>query len=134
MPPARTPGAARAIAAVCVLPFLAGAVLPVRGGELDVPGLPCPFAATTGVPCPLCGSSRAFALLMHRDPAWTRYNAAVVGLFALVLAGALVAAALPFRSENFLKAVRRRVPLRAWLGLAVAFAWLYALQQRTWIT
>lgn len=122
------------IAAACAAPFLAGAVLPVRDGEVASATLPCPFAAVTGLPCPFCGSTRAFALLTHGDPAWTDFNAAMVVIAGAVFAIALAVSLAPRRGGAFVRAVRARVPLRAWTGLAVALAWLWALQHRAWIT
>lgn len=42
----------------------------------------CPFRAMTGVPCPLCGSVRAFTLLMHGDSGWLQQNVVVVLIVA----------------------------------------------------
>ncbi len=50
-------------------------------------GLPCPLFTTTGVQCPLCGSTRAAGALAHGDlaAAWS-YNALlVVGLAVAAL-------------------------------------------------
>jgi hypothetical protein len=101
-------------------PFAAGAIAGEDGGLLP----PCPFLAATGVPCPLCGATRAFALAVRGDADWTAYNAPWVVLAALVaLAGvaALVGARLP----------RPRAPTAiAGALLVVAVAWAYALAQR----
>lgn len=61
-------------------PFAAGALLSphaVEGGPVL-----CPFRAMTGVPCPLCGSVRAFTLLMHGDSGWLQQNVVVVLIVA----------------------------------------------------
>ncbi|MGH2970351.1 MAG: DUF2752 domain-containing protein, partial [Solirubrobacteraceae bacterium] len=64
---------ARLLAAGC-LPFAAGALI-APPGEDGFGGLPCPFLAVTGLPCPLCGSTRSFALAARGDMALFGYNA-----------------------------------------------------------
>lgn len=108
------------------LPFAAGAVADRDGGGL-LP--PCPFRAATGLPCPLCGATRAFALAVRGDGNWLSYNAPWVVLAALaVTAGALaLAGALP------LARIRARASTRtvvAAVALVTCVAWAYALVQR----
>ena len=104
------------------LPFAAGALLAPPG---EGPGLICPFREITGLPCPLCGASRAFTLAARGDGGLWRYNAAwVVLAAAAVIAGALLLAG------------RVRVPRIAWapaVALLVAVPWIYALAQRATI-
>ena len=101
------------------LPFALGAAAGGDGGLLPA----CPFRSVTGLPCPLCGATRAFALAVRGDGAWTAYNAPwVVLAVATVLGGAAV-----------LAGVRSRPGPRApWVAavLFVAVAWAYALAQR----
>jgi hypothetical protein len=104
------------------LPFAFGA-LAGRDGDTGV--LPeCPFRAATGLPCPFCGATRAFALAARGDEGWTSFNAPWVVLAALaVAAGALALAGrrLP----------RARAPVAVAAALLfVAVAWAYALAQR----
>jgi hypothetical protein len=114
------------------LPFAAGAI----AGEGS--GLPCPFRAATRLPCPLCGSSRAFALATGGDADLFRFNAAWVALAALaVLAGlAGLAASLAGRAPlTRARAWLTRVvtgPARvvAMIALVAALPWAYALAQR----
>ena len=107
------------IAAGC-LPFAAGALIAQPPGE-DGIGLPCPFRELTGVPCPLCGATRAFALVARGDGGFWSYNAAwVVLAAAAVIAGALALAGR----------VRPRLALAPALVLLVAFPWIYALAHR----
>lgn len=105
-------------------PFAAGAAL----GGLDGPRV-CPFSTVTGIPCPLCGSTRSFALAAHGDPAFLQFNAVWVAVAAAVaLAGvAALALARAGRGANF------AVPAPwLWRGLALvaALAWGWALVQR----
>ena len=94
------------------LPF---ALAPVVHGAADVP---CPFLATTGIPCPLCGGTRAVALAAEGDTAFLDYGAVwVLVLLALVVAGAFALAG-------------RTLPLRRPTTLVVATlaaAWAWAL-------
>lgn len=103
------------------LPFAAGALAGRDGDTGLLP--PCPFREATGLPCPLCGATRAFALAVRGDGGWLSYNAPWVVLAALsVAAGALL-----------LAGVRPRIPARSLAVAAVVFAtvaWAYALAQR----
>ena len=49
----------------------------------------CPFLSVTGIPCPFCGSTRAFAFVTSGDLAFLDYNAfwvfAAAGLVVLGL-------------------------------------------------
>jgi len=78
---------------------------------------PCPLHATTGLWCPLCGSTRATRALLHGHLAQAlRWNPVILVTLG-VLAWGLAAWAYP--------ALRVRVPVRlAWwaAGLLVAFA------------
>lgn len=83
----------------------------------------CPFRLATGLPCPACGSTRAWVLAVHGDVA----GAAAQNTWALALLGA-VALAAAWRAAS---AVSRRVPapdVAAWLQLravhAVVLVWL----------
>jgi hypothetical protein len=104
-------------------PFVAGALVPADGDT----GLLCPFRELTGVPCPLCGATRAFALAARGDSGFTSYNAVWVVVAALlIVAGALML-------------ITRRAPAvpprMAWVGVAVlaAAGWAYALAERATI-
>ena len=109
------------VAAGC-FPFAAGALAGPDGDAGVLP--PCPFREATGLPCPLCGATRAFALAVRGDGDWTAYNAPWVVVAALaVAAGALVLAGV--------RPPRARAPVAiAAALLVVAVAWAYALAQR----
>jgi hypothetical protein len=105
-----------ALLAAGALPFaLAPAIHDAAG--LD---LPCPFLAATGLPCPLCGGTRAVALAAQGDAAFLDYGAVwVVVLLALAVLGlAALAGRRPPRPAR---------PLPLVLGtLALAWAWALA--------
>jgi hypothetical protein len=105
------------------LPFLVGAFLPrpdPGGVDLGVPE--CPFRAATGLPCPLCGATRAVTLLAHGDPGFARFNLVV----PLVLLGVL-AAGVWLAAGRRLPPVRGRVVVAALVGcVAVSWAWTLA--------
>jgi hypothetical protein len=115
------------VAAGC-LPFAAGALMAPPGD--GSPGLPCVFREVTGVPCPLCGATRAFALAARGDGDLWRYNAAwVVLAAAAVLAGALALAASLAGRAPLARAAERTAWAPA-LVLLVAVPWIYALANR----
>jgi len=107
------------------LPFAAGAL---AGPDGDAGLLPsCPFRDATGLPCPLCGATRAFALAVRGDGGWAGYNAVwvLVAVLAAVAGALALAGALPL--------ARLRPGGRALTASAlvvVAVAWAYALAQR----
>jgi len=102
------------------LPFAVGALAGRDGDTGLLP--PCPFREVTGLPCPLCGATRAFALAVRGDGGWTAYNAPWVVVAALlVVVGALALAGV--------RLPRARAPVAAAV-LVIAIAWAYALAQR----
>jgi hypothetical protein len=109
--------------AVGCAPFAAGALVPADGDT----GLLCPFRELTGLPCPLCGATRAFALAVRGDTGFTSYNAVWVVVAALlIVAGAVVL---------FMRRVPALPPRLAvvLVVLLAATGWAYALAQRATI-
>ena len=90
----------------------------------------CPFRAMTGLPCPLCGSTRAVVLAAQGDTAFLDFNAVTVAVLAAVAlygAAALVVAARGGRLR------RPDLGRRATVALAVALvatAWAWTLAHR----
>lgn len=122
-----------------VAPFAAAALLNLAGvSERPRARLPCAIRAVTGVPCPSCGSTRAFLLFMRGDPRWRSYNS-VWPIYAVTVAAAGAALLLlpGEASQRALDRLRRRVPpqlKRRWLASVVAVsvaapAWAIALRR-----
>ena len=114
--------------AVGCLPFAAGAVLPAEGAGF----LPdCPFRSMTGLPCPMCGATRAFTHVARGDSAFLSYNAFwVLVAVALIVAGIVVLIKRrPFTDEL------TRTPARAALTAVLlgGAGWAYALAERATI-
>jgi len=104
--------------AIAAAPLAAGVVLPVDP-LLDAPAV-CPFRAATGLPCPLCGATRAFVLAGHGDGRWLDYGAVWV-----VAALALLVVALAARPRL------RALPSAA---AVAAVAWVWAVAHADTIT
>jgi uncharacterized protein DUF2752 len=117
------------------VPLAAGRLVPLDGTAVDGPALICPFRAATGLPCPLCGGTRAIALLAHGDGSFLSYGAvwALVALIAAV--GGVAGIALAgIRRDRWSAG---RVPPRGWVAAGaavVALAWAYALAHADAIT
>jgi DNA-binding transcriptional LysR family regulator len=92
------------------------------------PELVCPFRAATGLPCPLCGATRAFALAGRGDSAFLRFNGWWVLLAAVALGTGLgvAMAARPLHAPR----ARGAALAVVLLVFAVAAPWTWALAQR----
>lgn len=119
---ARAKGAS--LVAVGLAPFAAGAGLAAAGIEVDGAAVVCPFRAATGLPCPLCGSTRAFVLLGDGDGAWLAQNVVVVAAFAGL---ATVGVLLLLREQAGSRVAHALGRPSAWIALAVvAWGWTLA--------
>jgi hypothetical protein len=115
------------IAAGC-LPFAAGAVVS-RDGAGFMP--PCPFRSMTGLPCPLCGGTRAFAWVARGDSGFLHYNA----FWVLVAVATIIAGLWVTLSGRGIMDALTRTPRRATvtMGLLLGLGWIYAFAERATI-
>ena len=110
-----------------LLPFALGLIYEATDGA-GWTSAACPFLTVTGLPCPFCGSTRAFAFASSGDLGFLDYNA--IWVFA---AGGLVVLGLTVMFTRFsLKGFwSRRDNLAVWLLVAVILAaWAYAFLNR----
>lgn len=119
-----------ALIGVGLLPFALGGVYAAIDGEGSIPGH-CPFLMATGLPCPLCGATRAFGLVASGNPEFLQFNFFwVLAAAILVLVGGVV----------FLKRIpppkawfpSGRLPIYLTVGV-LALGWAAALINRGWI-
>src|SRR4051794_29107074 len=79
----------------------------------------CPFRDLTGVPCPMCGATRAFVYFLHGDDRFLQYNWAWLVLWGAVLVWGVMAV---------LRARSGRAPPLAGLGSVAT-----AVRARPWL-
>ena len=121
--------------ALCVAVIAAGAAhlvernLTGTGGALAGPW--CPLRRLSGVPCPFCGSTTAFAALGRLDPVGAVRAQPLIATCLVVL---LVAAVLPARSwlavrarASLVWARRGSVTRGATVAAVLAASWAYQL-------
>jgi hypothetical protein len=83
----------------------------------------CPFRDLTGLPCPVCGATRAFVYFFHGDGRFLDYNWAWLVAWAAVLAIGLMLV-LRARTGRSPPPVGTIVRARPWLWAAVPLALL----------
>jgi len=109
-------------------PFAIGATLP-RDGVSLMP--PCPFRAVTGLPCPLCGGTRAFAWAARGDTGFLSYNGFWVFVaVAMIVAGVFV---LATRVQVIDAVLRTRARTLALIAVVGGAGWAWALAERATI-
>ncbi|PKO14504.1 hypothetical protein CVU37_14450 [candidate division BRC1 bacterium HGW-BRC1-1] len=93
----------------------------------------CPMLHLTGLPCPLCGMTRAFAALSAgRVAQAVSFNFAAPALFLAVVAWGVLGAAQWMSARPVLDRIWRRAgrPIVYTLGVVVAVAWVAELWVR----
>jgi hypothetical protein len=114
-----------ALAGIGLMPFVAAAAIDAAAEA--APALPCPFRELTGLPCPLCGSTRAFALAAQGDPAFLDFNAVWVAAAVATLVTGVVILFRPLRIDRITRGLPYALP-----AVAVT-AWVWALVHRAGI-
>lgn len=82
---------ALAVGGLAVVPVAASWALWHPVGVEQAGSALCPFRALTGVPCPLCGATRAFVYFFNGDGRFVDYNWAWLVLWAALLAWGVAA-------------------------------------------
>jgi hypothetical protein len=119
----------RAVASVTIVAMLVAAALLPLAPPFGFPGLPvCVFKGATGLPCPLCGGTRATQALLRGDLSRALYlNVAAVPAVIAFVATAWVFAWEALRGRTFgdWNAFLRR--LRSFLPIMAALLCIYWL-------
>ena len=99
--------------------------------SLGLPGWPCPFLHTVGLPCPGCGLSRAIIALVQGDWRTSLTLHAFAPLFILALVLVVWATILPQKQRIWLigqlEIVERRTGITAILLIGLVLYWLVRL-------
>ena len=117
--------------AVGAAPFVVGRVALEPAAPGDPDGLLlCPFRALTGLPCPLCGSTRAVVLAGRGDAAFLDFNAVTVVVLAAVAVYGAVAVAVALRGGRLRAPVVRGRTIAGLVAAVAAVAWAWTLAHR----
>jgi uncharacterized membrane protein YedE/YeeE len=91
----------------------------------------CPLKALFGVPCAMCGSTRAFALATRGDRRFLRFNAWWVVVAALSMVAGSVLRYRPALETAILdEAERHPERVRALVGVFIGIGWANAIFRR----
>lgn len=107
--------------------------------SLDQIDLPCPFLEATGVPCPLCGGTRAVVHATQLHGSFLDYNAIwvfVAVIVVVVVAGMLALRRLSPQRYALIRGAAEGTPNRtrgAVVGFVFAIAWAWAIAHRSTI-
>ena len=100
-------------------------------GAGDADGLlTCPFRALTGLPCPLCGSTRGVVLAARGDAAFLDFNAVTVMALAAVALYGAAAVVVALRGGRLRAPAPRGRMVVALVAAAAAIAWAWTLAHR----
>jgi hypothetical protein len=126
---------AAGVAAGATAPLLASWALWGPVAEHQAGQWPCPFRAATGLPCPLCGATRAFVYFFNGDARFVHYNWSWLVVWAAVMVWGAVALARRRQGRApplgplpaIGAAMRERPALVALVPLALLPFWVVAL-------
>jgi len=107
-------------------PFVVGALMAAADGTDRIP-VTCLFRTMTGLPCPLCGGTRAFTYVASGNSKFLSYNAFWVFVaVAMIIAGFFVIFTR-FSLQGFWR--RGRLPIYIVTTLLLS-GWIWALVNR----
>ena len=102
------------------------AAAPFLLAQAATPALVCPLREATGVPCPLCGATRAFRLAGEGDLGFLRFGGWWVLLALVALAGGLLVFAVGRRP----RLPEGRALLWSLVAVLLVVPWAWALAAR----
>lgn len=117
------------IVAGCI-PFAVGGVLAVSSGTGEIPSF-CPFRLATGLPCPLCGGTRAFTYAASGDTKFLTYN----GFWVFVALAMIVTGLLLAFTRAPVRRLRQRLDQMPLVVMAVllTIGWIWSLANQSTI-
>lgn len=109
------------------LPFAVGGALAAIGGSEKAPVI-CPFRLATGLPCPLCGGTRAFSYAASGNSRFLSYNGFWVFVALAMIIMGLVITFTRFSHRTFWKSTGV-MPVLV-IAALLAGGWIWSLSNR----